>query len=51
MKGFSKGDLVVEYTGDLMDLGTANDLEAEYSLDVSKGCYMYYFKHKGNQYW
>jgi len=41
---------VVEYSGDLVDVGTAKDLETRYSLDASKGCYMYYFKHKGKQY-
>lgn len=47
---FMKGEFVVEYAGDLMDIGMAKDLEAKYSLDTSKGCYMYYFKHKGKQY-
>ena len=51
VKGFSKGDFVVEYSGELIDIGTAKDLEAKYSLDASKGCYMYYFKHKERQYW
>ena len=51
MKDFSKGEFVVEYAGDLIDIGTAKDLEAKYSMDTSKGCYMYYFKHKGKQYW
>lgn len=50
VKSFSKGDFVVEYSGDLVDIGTAKDLETKYSLDASKGCYMYYFKHKGKQY-
>ena len=51
VKSFDKGDFVVEYAGDLIDIGTAKDLETKYSLDSSKGCYMYYFKHKGKQYW
>ena len=50
-RGFSKGEFVVEYAGPLIDIGTAKDLEATYSMDTSKGCYMYYFKHKGKQYW
>jgi len=49
-KGFAKGEFVVEYAGDLMDIGTAKQLETKYSMDTSKGCYMYYFKHKGKQY-
>ena len=48
---FAKGEFVVEYAGDLMDIGRAKDLEAKYSLDMSKGSYMYFFKHKGKQYW
>ena len=51
LRNFSKGEFVVEYAGDLIDIGTAKDLEAKYSMDTSKGCYMYYFKHKGKQYW
>ena len=51
VKSFCKGDFVVEYSGELIDIGTAKDLETKYSLDASKGCYMYYFKHKGKQYW
>lgn len=50
VKTFNKGDFVVEYAGDLIDIGTAKDLESKYSMDASKGCYMYYFKHKGKQY-
>jgi len=50
VKDFNKGDFVVEYAGDLIDIGTAKDLETKYSMDASKGCYMYYFKHKGKQY-
>eukprot|EP00092_Neocalanus_flemingeri_P034121 GFUD01037104.1.p1 GENE.GFUD01037104.1~~GFUD01037104.1.p1 ORF type:complete len:309 (+),score=80.35 GFUD01037104.1:83-1009(+) len=47
---FFKGEFVVEYAGDLVDVKTAEDLEAKYSMDTSKGCYMYYFKYKGKQY-
>ena len=51
MKSFSKGDFVVEYAGELNDIGTAKDRESKYLLDASLGCYMYYFKHKEIQYW
>ena len=51
VRDFVKGEFVVEYAGDLIDIGTAKDLEAKYSMDTSKGCYMYYFKHKEKQYW
>ena len=51
MRDFAKGEFVVEYAGDLIDIGTAKDLEAKYSMDASKGCYMHYFKHKEKQCW
>ena len=51
MKTFNKGDFVVEYAGNLIDISTAKDLETEYAMDANMGCYMYYFKHKGKQYW
>eukprot|EP00092_Neocalanus_flemingeri_P018246 GFUD01019746.1.p1 GENE.GFUD01019746.1~~GFUD01019746.1.p1 ORF type:complete len:313 (-),score=77.41 GFUD01019746.1:325-1263(-) len=50
VKDYSKGEFVVEYAGDIVDVKTAEDLEAKYSMDTSKGCYMYYFKYKGKQY-
>lgn len=50
VKDFVKGEFVVEYAGDLIDIENAKDREAKYSMDTSKGCYMYYFKHKGKQY-
>ncbi len=48
---FAKGEFVVEYAGELIDIGSAKDREAQYSLDTSKGCYMYYFAHRDKQYW
>jgi len=50
VRGFLQGEFVVEYAGPLIDIGTAKDLEETYSMDTSKGCYMYYFKYKGKQY-
>jgi len=49
-RDFVKGEFIVEYAGELIDIGTAKELESKYSMDTSKGCYMYYFKHKGKQY-
>ena len=46
-----KGDFVVEYSGELLDLDKAKEREAKYSMDITKGCYMYYFKHMGKQFW
>jgi histone-lysine N-methyltransferase SETD8 len=50
IREFAKGEFVVEYAGDLIDVDDAKDRESKYSMDTSKGCYMYYFKHKGKQY-
>ena len=41
----------MEYAGDLIDVKKAKEREGEYSMDLSKGCYMYYFKANGKQYW
>jgi len=45
-----KGEFVVEYAGDMISMDSANSRETEYSMDVSKGCYMYYFKFQGKQF-
>ncbi len=46
-----RGDFVVEYAGELIEQTTAEERENQYALDVSKGCYMYYFKADGKHYW
>ena len=51
LRNFAKGDFIVEYAGELIDIGTAKNREQEYSMDASKGCYMYYFKFKEKPYW
>ena len=43
-----KGDFVVEYAGELIKQSTAKERENEYAMDISKGCYMYYFEKNGN---
>lgn len=50
-KPFEKGDFVVEYSGDLIDIVEAKKREQMYAQDHNTGCYMYYFKYKGQQYW
>ena len=50
-RAFKRGEFVVEYAGDLIDVGMAKERESKYSLDLTTGCYMYYFKHKAKQYW
>ncbi|ELT88427.1 hypothetical protein CAPTEDRAFT_172225 [Capitella teleta] len=47
-KPFRRGDFVVEYAGDLVDLKTARNRETEYNKNPDIGCYMYYFR-CGNQ--
>lgn len=50
VNGFKKGDFVVEYHGDLLDLSEAKLREAQYSQDPSTGCYMYYFQYRTRTY-
>lgn len=45
-----KGEFVVEYAGDIINMEDASSREEEYSRDKTKGCYMYYFKHQDVQY-
>ena len=51
LKSFSRGDFVVEYAGELIEHSTAEERENKYAMDISKGCYMYYFKTNGKHYW
>lgn len=46
---FSRGEFVVEYIGDLIDMAEAKLREQEYAEDDNTGCYMYYFKHQNVQ--
>ncbi|XP_053945370.1 histone-lysine N-methyltransferase PR-Set7 isoform X1 [Anastrepha ludens] len=47
---FQRGEFVVEYIGDLISMTEASEREKCYALDENAGCYMYYFKHKNQQY-
>ena len=47
----SKGEFVVEYSGDLIDVKAAKERETKYAMDLSMGCYMYYFRANNRQYW
>ncbi|XP_017292246.1 N-lysine methyltransferase KMT5A-A [Kryptolebias marmoratus] len=42
---FQKGDYVVEYHGDLLQITDAKKREAEYAENPATGCYMYYFQY------
>ena len=50
LRSYEKGEFVLEYAGELIDQGSAKDRETQYSLDTTKGCYMYYFTHRNKQY-
>lgn len=50
IEGFKKGDFVVEYHGDLLDLAEAKKREAQYAEDPKTGCYMYYFQYQSKTY-
>uniref|UniRef100_W5MEX4 [histone H4]-lysine(20) N-methyltransferase n=1 Tax=Lepisosteus oculatus TaxID=7918 RepID=W5MEX4_LEPOC len=47
---FRKGQFVVEYHGDLLQMTDAKKREAEYAQDPSTGCYMYYFQYLSKTY-
>ncbi|KAH3876898.1 N-lysine methyltransferase KMT5A-like [Dreissena polymorpha] len=49
-KAFGRGDFVVEYAGDLIDLNAAKEREERYAIDPTKGCYMYYFHFLNKKY-
>ncbi|KAH8294205.1 hypothetical protein KR054_009427 [Drosophila jambulina] len=49
-RAFKRNEFVVEYVGDLISIGEASEREKRYALDENAGCYMYYFKHKTQQY-
>lgn len=50
-RAFARGEFVVEYSGDLIDMAEAKLREEKYALDSAAGCYMYYFKHQNNAFW
>ncbi|XP_071396750.1 lysine methyltransferase 5Ab [Centroberyx affinis] len=50
VRGFKKGEFVVEYHGDLLELSEAKKKEAHYAQDPQTGCYMYYFQYRCKTY-
>lgn len=50
-RSFERGEFVVEYIGELIDQAEADRREEEYAKKTDFGCYMYYFKHKEQQWW
>ncbi|XP_044296842.1 N-lysine methyltransferase KMT5A [Varanus komodoensis] len=49
-KQFNRGEFVVEYHGDLIEITDAKKREAAYAQDPSTGCYMYYFQYLSKTY-
>ncbi|NWH72388.1 KMT5A methyltransferase, partial [Piaya cayana] len=49
-KHFNRGEFVVEYHGDLIEITDARKREALYAQDPSTGCYMYYFQYLSKTY-
>ncbi|XP_019394437.1 PREDICTED: N-lysine methyltransferase KMT5A [Crocodylus porosus] len=49
-KRFNRGEFVVEYHGDLIEITDAKKREAVYAQDPSTGCYMYYFQYLSKTY-
>ncbi|XP_016092518.1 N-lysine methyltransferase SETD8-A-like [Sinocyclocheilus grahami] len=47
---FQKGQYVVEYHGDLLQITDAKKREALYTQDPTTGCYMYYFQYLSKTY-
>lgn len=48
---FARGEFVVEYIGQLIEQAEADRREKIYAKDAKFGCYMYYFRHKEQQWW
>jgi len=49
-KEFRKGQFVVEYHGDLIEMEEAKRRELAYAQDPATGCYMYYFQFHNKTY-
>ncbi|XP_077318044.1 N-lysine methyltransferase KMT5A isoform X2 [Lithobates pipiens] len=49
-QNFRRGEYVVEYHGDLIEITDAKKREAAYAEDTSTGCYMYYFQYLNKTY-
>ncbi|XP_072839327.2 N-lysine methyltransferase KMT5A isoform X2 [Pogona vitticeps] len=47
---FHRGEFVVEYHGDLIEITDAKKREAAYAQDPATGCYMYYFQYLSKTY-
>ncbi len=48
---FNKGELICEYSGELITHDEATKREEDYKKDTTIGCYMYYFQYKDRRLW
>ncbi|XP_075033498.1 N-lysine methyltransferase KMT5A isoform X2 [Mixophyes fleayi] len=49
-RNFQRGEFVIEYHGDLIEITDAKRREEFYAQDSSTGCYMYYFQYLNKTY-
>ena len=47
---FSKGDFLLVYTGDVINMNEAETQERIYQKE-HRGCYMYFYSHDGRHFW
>ena len=50
-RSFLSGQFICEYVGEHISMSLAKRRESEYAAGTSAGCFMYYFKHKGERFW
>ena len=50
-RGFTKGEFLCEYKGEMISYNEARKREKEYSKDPSIGCFMYYFEWRNKKMW
>lgn len=50
-RAFQRGQFVVEYHGELLEIKDAKEKESQYAQDPTTGCYMFYFRYLDKSYW
>ena len=50
-KVFTEGELLCEYSGELISHAEALQREGTYEKDSTLGCYLYFFQHKRTKLW
>ncbi|XP_057209893.1 lysine methyltransferase 5Ab [Triplophysa rosa] len=49
-RAFQRGQFVVEYHGELLEIDDAKEKESQYAQDPTTGCYMFYFRYLDKSY-